>query len=106
VRFQPENIVTLNELAWVLATCKDASLRNGAEAVALAEHAVELSRNHRPAILGTLAAAYAEAGRFDDAVATATRALRLALAQNKTVLAHRLRARIKLYQAGLPFHEP
>ena len=64
----------LNETAWMLATNPNASLRNGAEAVGYAERAEKLSGNQKggdkPTILGTLAAAYAEAGRFPDAVRT------------------------------------
>ena len=73
----------MNCLAWVLATCPEASVRNGAEAVELARRAVKLSDGREPAILGTLAAAYAEAGRFPEAVQTARKALELATQQNK-----------------------
>jgi hypothetical protein len=53
-----------------------------------------------------LAAAYAEAGRFPEAVETAKRALALAAAQNKTAEADRLRRQITLYQAGFPYRDP
>jgi uncharacterized membrane protein/Flp pilus assembly protein TadD len=105
VRLQPTQVTMLNELAWTLATCREESLRDAPEAVTLAQRALELSGGQEPAILDTLAAAYAEAGRFDEAVTTVERALNLASAQNKTALAHRLHDRIKLYQAGLAFHE-
>jgi tetratricopeptide (TPR) repeat protein len=65
-KLKPSNFTTLNHLAWILATCSDRSYRNGLRAVALAEKAVKISRS--AATLDTLAAAYAEAGRFDDAV--------------------------------------
>jgi len=68
----------LNNLAWVLATCPDAGLRNGPEAVRLAGHACELTHYGRPLFIGTLAAAYAEAGRFPEAVTTAEKAEQLA----------------------------
>ena len=70
--------------AWMLATNPNASVRNGAEAVELAQRAVELSGGREPAILDTLAAAYAEAGRFPEAVKTAQRAAALASARGDT----------------------
>ena len=96
----------MNNLAWVLATCREASVRNGAEAIELARRAVELSGGRVPAILGTLAAAYAEAGRFPEAVQTARKALELATQQNKQALAKSIKAKILLYEAGTPFREP
>jgi tetratricopeptide (TPR) repeat protein len=101
----PENPYLLGNLAWVLATCPEASVRNGARAVELALQAERLSGGKDPSILGTLAAAYAEAGRFSEAVATAQRALELATAQANTAQVETLRARISLYQAGSPFRD-
>ncbi len=60
----PTHVLAHNNLAWLLATCPVSSLRNGKEAIKLAEQAVQLSGSRSPAILDTLAAAYAEAGRF------------------------------------------
>ena len=71
MRLQPNNAAFLNDTAEVLATNPNASVRNGTEAVELAERALKLSGGNEPAILGTLAAAYAEAGRFPEAAATA-----------------------------------
>ena len=71
LRSRPDDVALLNETAWMLATNPNASIRNGAEAVELAQRAVQLSDGREPAILGTLAAAYAEAGRFSEAVQTA-----------------------------------
>ncbi len=73
LRLQPDDIVLLNETAWMLATNPNASIRDGAEAVELAQRAVQLSEGREPAVFGTLAAAYAEAGRFAEAVQTAPR---------------------------------
>ena len=95
---RPDDVALLNDIAWTLATNPNASIRNGREAVELAERAVRLSGGQQPAILDTLAAAYAEAGRFPDAVQTAEKALELATRQNKAALADSLRTRIKLYQ--------
>jgi tetratricopeptide (TPR) repeat protein len=107
VRLQPNNTMFLNRLAWVLATCPAGAIRNGAEAIDLALRAVRLTDGREPAILNTLAAAYAEAGRFSEAVKTAERAVSLASARGdgNTALADTLRARIKLYQAGFPYRE-
>jgi Flp pilus assembly protein TadD len=90
-------------MAYMLATNPNASIRNGAEAVTLAKRAVELSGGREPAFLDTLAAAYAEAGQFTDAVRTARQAADLAAQQNKAALAESLRGKIPLYEAGTPF---
>ncbi len=100
----PDNAEVQNNLARVLATCRQASLRNGNKAVELAQRANQLTGDGNPVVLGTLAAAYAEAGRFPEAVETAQRALQLAERQSNTALADAIRSQLKLYQAGLPFH--
>ena len=105
MRVQPNDAALLNNTAWVLATNPNASVRNGTEAVELAERALKLSGGNEPAILGTLAAAYAEAGRFAEALATAHKALELAKRRNNQALADILRARIALYEAGKPYYE-
>ena len=102
---RPDFAPACNRLAWVLATSPDASVRNGVRAVGLAEEAQRLSGGGHPGVVATLAAAYAEAGRFPEAVEAAKRALELATAQNKTVQADRLRRQITLYRAGLPYRD-
>jgi len=104
LQINPDYVEVQKTLAWVLATCPQASLRNGNKAVELAQRANQLTGNGDPVILGTLAAAYAEAGRFPEAVETGQRALQLAQMQPNTTLANILRSQLKLYQAGLPFH--
>ncbi len=106
LEIQPDYMAAQNQLAWLLATCPKASLRNGNKAVELAERANQLAGGGDPLILCTLAAACAEAGRFPEAVETAQRALHLADAQSNTVLAGQLQSEMKLYQAGSPFHSP
>jgi superkiller protein 3 len=106
IRLQPSAVATLNITAWTLATNPDASIRNGAEAVGLAERAVKLSGGKDPAILDTLAAAHAESGRFTEAVETAQRALDLAINQQNAALAAKIGARIKLYETGTPCRDP
>ena len=106
IRLCPNDVVLLNETAWLLATNPDASLRNGVDAVAYARQAAQLSQGKMPTILGTLAAAYAEAGQFSEAVQTAHLAAELAVQQDNRPLADSINAKIPLYQAGTPYHEP
>jgi spermidine synthase len=105
LRLQPKDTALLNNIAWMLATNPNASVRNGADAVELTERALKLSGGNQPAILDTLAAAYAEVGRFSEAVATARKALDLATQQNKRPLADALRTRIALYGTGKPYRQ-
>ncbi len=105
LRLQPDDVPALRELAWLLATSPAASHRNGSRAVQLAERAAELTADRDPAVLDALAAAYAEAGRFSEAVQTARHALELAARQNQQTLAESVRARLSLYEARAPFHE-
>jgi len=101
---KPDYIEAQNNLALVLATCPQASLRNGIEAVRLAEQANQHAGGKNPAVLSTLAAAYAETGRFPEATETAQRALSLAEAQSNHALVGELQSQLKLYQAGIPSH--
>jgi tetratricopeptide (TPR) repeat protein len=105
LQLEPDDLPVLNQTAWVLATCPQASVRNGAEAVGLAERALQMSGGREPVVLDTLAAAYAEVGRFPEAVETARRAQALATQQSKQPLAEKLAARIALYEARVPFHD-
>jgi tetratricopeptide (TPR) repeat protein len=107
IRISRENLAAQSNLAWLLATSSDPSLRNGSEAVLLAERAESessRSENH-PTVLRILAAAYAEAGRFADAKEAAQRALEAAETQGNSRLANALRDEIALYQLGLPYHK-
>jgi tetratricopeptide (TPR) repeat protein len=105
LRIDPNHVPVLNQTAWVLATWPEASLRDGSQAVVLAERAVRLSGGREPAILDTLAAAYAEAGRFTEAVDVTKQTLALAGRQNNRRLVEALEARIALYQAKTPFRD-
>ena len=102
---QPQNAITCKNLAWILATSPDAGVRNGPKSVELAEQAVRFSRRPDPIFIGTLAAAYAEAGRFPEAVETAQRARQLAATQSNSELVDALQLQIGLYQAGAPFRD-
>jgi Flp pilus assembly protein TadD len=106
LQLKPADPGVLNNLAWLLATCPKASLRNGNKAVELARQASELTGGENPVMLHTLAAALAEAGRFPEALETAQRALPLAEAQSNTRLAGQLQSEMNLYQSGAPFHSP
>ena len=77
-------------------------MRNGAQAVQLAQQANHLTGGEDPIVLHTLAAAYAEAGRFGEAVATARRASQLASAHSNTALAAALEREIPQYEANIP----
>jgi tetratricopeptide (TPR) repeat protein len=102
----PNQVPVLNQVAMVMATDPDAANRNGAEAVRLAERAVQLVGPREPVLLDTLAAAYAEAGRFAEAVETARRAMALASEQGKQPLAETLKAKTALYEANTPYRRP
>jgi tetratricopeptide (TPR) repeat protein len=101
----PDAGYNLARAAWLLATSPEVSVRNGARAIELAEAMERLSGGKDPMINMTLAAAYAEAGRFPEAVATAERAQQLAAHQGNASLVDVLGRQIKLYQAGLPFRD-
>jgi tetratricopeptide (TPR) repeat protein len=107
LQISPENVAALSNLAWLLATSADSSLRNGTEAVQLAERAESASSrsDSHPTVLRILAAAYAEAGRFAEAKETARQALEAANVQGNTVLADALQGELALYDLGLPFHK-
>jgi tetratricopeptide (TPR) repeat protein len=107
LRISSENVAAQSNLAWLLATAADPSLRNGSEAVVLAERAAsESSRSENHAIvLRILAAAYAEAGRFVEARKTAEQALQAAETQGNSNLSSALRGEISLYELGLPYHK-
>jgi tetratricopeptide (TPR) repeat protein len=105
LRSHPDDVALLNEMAWMLATNPNASIRNGAEAVELARRAEKLTAGQQPAVVDVLAAAYAEAGRFAEAVRTAQKALELATQQNQRALVELIKMKMALYEAGTPFRE-
>ena len=105
LRLHLDDVAGLNDLAWLLATSPNTSVRNGTEAVERAQRAVKLSGGQEPAILGTLAAAYAETGRFSEAVKTVRTALGLAVQGKQPILAESIKTKIPLYEAGIPFRQ-
>ena len=92
----------LSGLAWALATASDSGSRSG-EAIGLAEQAASLTGRRDPSVLDVLAAAYAAAGEFDRAAATASQARELAAAMGALTLAGQIRLRLERYQRRLPF---
>jgi tetratricopeptide (TPR) repeat protein len=102
LRADPGRVDLMTSLAWWLAVSPAASLRNGSEALDLAERANRLCGGKHFGPLQSLAAAYAEVGRFPEAVDAARRALALADAQAPPVVAGQIHAQIARYQAGKP----
>jgi protein O-mannosyl-transferase len=105
VQINPDSPEVLNNLAWLLATCPDAHLRDGAQAVKYAGRACELTHDKVATLVGTLAAGYAEAGQFDQAVAAAEKACALASAAGEPDLLKKNQELLALYRAHRPYHE-
>jgi 4-amino-4-deoxy-L-arabinose transferase-like glycosyltransferase/Tfp pilus assembly protein PilF len=106
LRVAPDSVLALNNLAWILATDSDQRFRNGREAVSLAERASALTARTNALVTGTLAAAYAEAGRFDDAIAAANQAIQTAensSADQSLVVTNR--QLLELYQTKRAYHQ-
>jgi tetratricopeptide (TPR) repeat protein len=106
LKVKPDQPEALNNLAWLQATCSDGTVRDGAEAVRLAEHACRLSGYKQARELFTLAAAYAEAGRFPEAVEAAQKSIETARSGGNAQLAAVGGQLLTLFRAGKPYHEP
>jgi tetratricopeptide (TPR) repeat protein len=106
LRQQPDRPELLNNLAWLLATSADDAVRNGVEAVTHAERACQLTGRRHAIFIGTLAAAFAEAGRFEDASRAASEAIAVASGAGEYAVVERNRQLLELYRAGKPYHEP
>ena len=105
LKIEPQTIEALNNLAWILAANPSSDNRDGSEAVRLAEQACQLAEYRIPALVGTLGAAYAEAGRFDEAARMADRAAVMATAMGNAVMAKIATNMAGLYRSHQPFHE-
>jgi Flp pilus assembly protein TadD len=105
LRLKPDWVDPMNNLAWLLATYKEAEFYNPTEAIRLAERVCELTDYEQPEGMETLAAAYAAAGRFSDAVTTAEKALELAQSLQRAELIQEIQNRLLLYKAGKPYIE-
>ncbi|HTB85694.1 MAG TPA: tetratricopeptide repeat protein [Candidatus Sulfotelmatobacter sp.] len=103
---KPDQVEALNNLAWLLATCGDGTVRNGSNAVVYAERACELTGYRQAKITGTLAAAYAEASRFPEAVSTGKLTVKLANESGDQSVTYVGNELLKLYANGQSYHEP
>jgi Tfp pilus assembly protein PilF len=106
VEAAPDNPFLLNRLGWLLATSPEVGVRNGARAIEVAERAVSITSRQDVISLDTLSAAYAEAGRFDAAVATVREGLALADRQGNRAAVADLTSRLSLFQTGRKVREP
>jgi tetratricopeptide (TPR) repeat protein len=105
LEFAPRSISTLTNFAWLLATSQDASVRNGRKAVELAGRANQLVGGTNTLVLRTLAAAYAETGKFAEAIRTARSAMQLARMHGEDSRTTDLDQQIALYQLGMPYRQ-
>ena len=97
----PRSVVARNNLAWLLATCADPSLRDTGHAIQLAEEADQLANGKSSLVLHTLSTAYGESGQTVKAIEVANRALQLAARQGNRGLAETLRKEIQVYESSL-----
>ncbi|HVM61483.1 MAG TPA: tetratricopeptide repeat protein [Verrucomicrobiae bacterium] len=105
IQIKPDDTDAYNNLAWLLATVPSAEGGNPARAVTLAKRACELTGETEPAYFDTLAAAYAAAGRFDEAVRVAQKGVELARSGGQPQLAAKIAGRLQLYRAGRAYDE-
>jgi tetratricopeptide (TPR) repeat protein len=106
VRIRPDYAEAKNKLAWLLATIAPTEGSDPLRAVSLAEGACQLTENRVPTYLDTLAVAYAAAGRFNDAIATAGKAIEVARAAGQQQEVSQLEIRLQLYRSGRPYRLP
>lgn len=104
LQIDPDDVEALNNLAWLLATGPQATLRNGEKATELAIRASQLTRGQNPVVLRTLAAALAEASHFQDAAETARHAIDMANTQGNTRLSGELQSDLEFYERGQSYH--
>lgn len=101
----PRSPILLSNLAFLLTSCPDLSLRNPAEATRLAEAACQLTHYHNPTYLSTLGVVYSETGRFAEAIQMAEKACALATETGEQELVQKNQELLKSYRANRPFHE-
>jgi len=106
LQIEPNYPEAQNNLAWLLATLPPAAGGDPARAVTLAQSACKLGGSGEPSYLDTLAAAYAGAGRFNDAVATAEKAIELARSTGQAQVAEQIATRLELYRDGRAYRLP
>jgi tetratricopeptide (TPR) repeat protein len=106
LRVKPDYVMAQNNLAWLLATLAPAEGGDPVRAVSLAEQACQRTGDRVAPYLDTLAAAYAAAGRFDNAIATAQKAGDLARFAGQTQVASEIETRLALYRSARAYHAP
>ncbi len=99
------DIVLLNDLAWLRATCPHDTIRNGPQAVELSERACRIAGQDRWELLDTLAAAFAECGRFAEALLYARRAADMAGQAGLYEAAEKVAGRASLYENNKPYRQ-
>jgi tetratricopeptide (TPR) repeat protein len=105
LQFDPHMIQALYHLSWILSTQEDEKYRNGKEAVKLATKLCKITQFRQPLALDALAAAYAETGKFNEAIFIAKKAHKMALVQGPATLAQGLEQRLKLYRNKMPYRQ-
>jgi Flp pilus assembly protein TadD len=105
LQISPNDFETLTWVARALAADKNPAVRNGAEAVSVAEQATNLTGGQQPFVLDALAMAYAEAGRFQDAQKVVQNAIEIATASGSTNMIPALQERLRLYQSNTPYRD-
>jgi Flp pilus assembly protein TadD len=106
LQFAPGSLSGLTNLAWLLATWPDASVRNGSKALELAQRADQLSGGSNPFVLRSLAAAYAELGQSANAIEIAQKGRQLATERGAADLSAALQEEITFYARHMPYREP
>jgi tetratricopeptide (TPR) repeat protein len=105
LKLRPDLVEAENNLAWLLATLPPADGGDTVRAVNLAERACQSPNNLSAGNLDTLAVAYAAAGRFSEAIATAEKAIELAQSAGQTNLVAEIGDRLQLYRSGRAYRE-
>jgi tetratricopeptide (TPR) repeat protein len=105
LQLKPDDLEILNVLAWLLATTEDTSIQNPSDSVRFAQRACELTKYQRPDLLDTLAAAYAVAGRFSEAVEIAEKVKKMAEDAGQKEIAEKMQTRLQLYKANRPYRQ-
>ncbi|HPA77395.1 MAG TPA: PilT/PilU family type 4a pilus ATPase [Kiritimatiellia bacterium] len=101
----PSDVEALNTMAWVMSTCVDSHIRDGAQALKIAKQAFKLSKGRDVRVMQTLAAACAENGNFKEAIGVAQSAAKQAAKEGQSELAGEIQKNITLYEAGRPLRE-
>ena len=105
LRLKPDWVEPMNELAWLLSTSKESTMRNPDKAIRLAQRACELTNYKQPDFLDTLAIAYAATSDFSKAIETAEKALELCQSPKQDTLKREIENRLALYRAGKSYVE-